>query len=92
MVINVQIVSLRGCLFKYYIPSLTLLDDCFVTGDGIGGTEKKMGATSSKAECITKVKSSEPTANGATYGRGTCWAEFGMTGPNSNADFQTCKF
>ena len=32
------------------------------------------------------------SANGATYGRGTCWAEFGMTGPNSNADFQTCKF
>ena len=65
---------------------------CFVNGDGIGGNEKKLGEVSTKEACIAKVKSEEPTANGATYGRGKCWAEFGMTGANSNANFQTCKF
>ena len=40
------------------------------------------------------VKSKEPQANGATWGPGNkkCYAEFGMTGQNSNSDWQTCKF
>ena len=66
-----------------------------MNGDGIGGTEKKLGATATREECISMVKNREPTANGATfggYGEGNCFAEFGMTGSNSNPIYQTCLF
>jgi len=67
---------------------------CYVTGDGFGGTEKKLGTVDTPEQCTTLVKTQEPTANGATFtkGEGTCAAEFGMTGSNSNADYLSCLF
>ena len=73
-----------------------MLGTCFVTGDGIGGTEKNLGTTPNREKCIEMVKAREPTANGATFpnkeGTGACYAEFRMTGSNSIPDWQTCKF
>ena len=65
-----------------------------MTGDGIGGTEKKLGAAATREECIAMVKTHEPTANGATFSGAAllCFAEFGMTGSNSNPLYQTCLF
>jgi len=76
-------------------------DNCFVSGDGKGGTKpKKLGTTATSEECIILVKSREPTANGATFGiyiqkkvgKAPCWAQFGMTGIKSNSRWQTCQF
>ena len=61
-------------------------------GDGIGGTEKKIGATTTANECASVVKENEPSANGATWGDGGCYAEFGATGTNFNDEWQTCRF
>ena len=61
-------------------------------GDGIGGTEKKIGATTTTNECASMVKENEPSANGATWGDGGCYAEFGATGTNFNDEWQTCRF
>ena len=65
-------------------------------GDGQGGTEKKLGESANREECIEMVKINEPTANGATFpnsaGPGECYAEFGMTGSIANSDWQTCFF
>ena len=47
------------------------------------------------AECVALVQAAEPTANGATYsltGGTACYAEFGMTGPNSSTAWQVCMF
>lgn len=64
-------------------------DTCFVTGDGIGGTEKYLGQASHREECKRMVRASEPAANGATFsniiGRGSCYAEFGMNGYSSSS-------
>merc|ERR1712004_303990 len=53
--------------------------------DGSGGSENKIGMTDSFAECVALVKTTNPTANGVTWGegesrRGECYAEFGQTG------------
>merc|ERR1719463_414898 len=65
----------------------------FQIGDGTGGTEKYLGSALTKEACVTMVKEREPTANGVTYATsGTaCYAEFGMTGRNSAASWQTCE-
>ena len=45
---------------------------------------------------MTMVRTQEPTANGATFpntdGAGICYAEFGMTGVDQSASWQTCLF
>ena len=68
----------------------------FVTGDGVGGSETNIGQALTAAECVMMVQDLAPTANGATYsniGASTsCYAEYGMTGPNSNGSWQTCMF
>ena len=73
-----------------------------MTGDGTGGTEKYLADTSSSKECTKLVRSSEPSANGVTWGRNTwgnwivgkteeCWAEFEATGnDDSKSHFETC--
>ena len=65
-------------------------------GDGIGGTEKKLGVAANREECINMVKIREPNANGATFpnsaGPGNCYAEFGMSRVNANEKYQTCLF
>ena len=64
-------------------------------GDGIGGTEESVGAADGPAECALKVLNLRPEANGATFSNtgGTgCYAEFGMTGANDSAGWQSCMF
>ena len=61
-------------------------------GDGTGGTEKPVGTTTTKYECADFVRKQEPSANGATWGNGRCYAEFGATGNNGNRNWQTCLF
>lgn len=63
---------------------------------GTGGTEEGVGNANSESECVSMIRQMRPAANGATYsapGQGTnCYAEFGMTGGNGNAAWQTCMF
>ena len=63
-------------------------------GDGIGGTETRVGTAPSEAECVTMVVSEHPDANGATYqvDGEACYAEFGMRGKNGNEGWQSCSF
>ena len=64
-------------------------------GDGTGGPEVYVGSAVTSEECAALVQATWPTANGATYsanGDDACYAEFGMTGHNSNSDWQTCLF
>jgi len=52
-------------------------------GDGIGGTEVRLGYAHSPDRCIAMVRYHCPTANGATLpssGRGQCYCEWGMSG------------
>ena len=76
---------------------MTLFQDtCYVIGDGTGGTEKELGTAANREACIKMVKSREPSANGATCSKGLgpckCYAEFGMTGSDGSASWQTCRF
>ena len=71
----------------------SLLGCTFGVGDGIGGTESFVGDATTPGECVAMVQTNEPTANGATYsatGGTGCYAEFGMTGVNGSASWQTC--
>jgi hypothetical protein len=80
--------SWQTCLF---IPNFCE----YVLGDGIGGTESGVGAAATALECVALVQAAEPTANGATYsatGGTGCYAEFGMTGPNTSTGWQVCQF
>ena len=77
-----------------------ILERCvFVTGDGEGSSEKKLGTTETPELCFEKVAKQEPKANGVTYGlhgQGRdkeCYAEFKMTQINKNANkWQSCLF
>eukprot|EP01046_Picozoa_sp_COSAG06_P047350 COSAG06_NODE_6871_length_2735_cov_2.515554_2_plen_447_part_00 len=80
-------------------PPNTVADElagCFwKTGDGTGGTERRLGAVSSHEACSELVRVEEPTANGATVtngGSGSCYAEFGMSGNNDSPSWSTCAF
>merc|ERR1712093_949108 len=68
----------------------------YTVGDGTGGSEEMIGETPTREECVNLVLSRSPTANGATYSTDpnnlNCYAEFGMTGPNDSASWQTCQF
>ena len=76
------------------------LERCvFLTGDGEGSSEKKLGTTETPELCFEKVAKQEPKANGVTYGlhgQGRdkeCYAEFKMTQINKNANkWQSCLF
>ena len=39
----------------------------YVVGDGVGGTESKVGDASGAQECAQLVMDTSPDANGATY-------------------------
>ena len=75
---------------------LRISDVCtFDQGDGIGGSQKHLGETTSENECAILVRSQEPTANGASHYQESsknCFANFGMTGTDSNSDFRSCLF
>ena len=76
---------------------MIFLDTCFVPGDGTGGEEKKLANKATREECMTLVKTREPTANGATFrgwfDSGWCYAEFNMTNRRFPwVEWQTCKF
>ena len=60
-------------------------------GDGIGGTDKKIGTTTTENECAVLVRENEPSANGATWGS-SCYAEFGATGTDGSDYWRTCLF
>ena len=78
--------------------SCTLVPDfcVYTVGDGTGGSEEMIGETPTREECVNLVLSMRPFANGATYSTDpnnlNCYAEFGMTGPNDSASWQTCQF
>ena len=69
-------------------------------GDGIGGTDKRVGSVKTYLECIQLVKEKEPTANGATiavenlggYKEKACWAEYNMTGSNTDGRYKSIFF
>ena len=71
-------------------PSLCV----FANGNGVGGSETRLGSTASAVECASRVKVLRPFAVGATWGRrsGACFAEFGMTKRNKNVRYRSCLF
>ena len=69
----------------------------FVIGDGTGGTEEKIGDTDTEDECADLVRSTKPSANGATWGadwsnRRECYAEYNATGIDDDFIWKTCLF
>ena len=67
----------------------------FAAGDGTGGTETRIDSAPSAQACAILVRETQPSANGATYsntGGTDCYAEFGMTGRNDSASWQTCSW
>ena len=72
--------------------SLLLATCMFVVGGGTGGTDKPMGKTTTKEKCADLVRSNETSANGATWGGGECYAEFGAISNNDNDQWKTCLF
>merc|ERR1719336_2949598 len=70
-------------------------DAChFVTGDGIGGTETKIGEFTGD-ECVEKCRLARfAHYNGVTVkkdGSAGCWCEKGMTGVKKSSDsYKTC--
>ena len=66
-----------------------------VVGGGVGDTEEPVGSAPDRESCTHMVRASYPDANGARYssessGGDSCFAEFGMTGTNSDSSWQTC--
>ena len=72
----------------------------FAGGNLLGGTETRLADTANARACAHLVRSTQPTATGATYRGGTtaeCWAEFGEKTGQSNDDavtptFLSCEF
>jgi hypothetical protein len=75
----------------------------FMDGDGTGGADKLLGKVTTDRECLVRVQSDEPHANGATmakatdsWGRHECFAEFDMTGTATDTErstkLRTCAF
>jgi len=63
----------------------------FLPGDGVGGTERHIGSTTTREKCVELVVAKYPSANGVTWGGGKrCYAEFGATGRSDNPPYQTC--
>jgi len=89
-------VAVKQCLEDFKKKSCTVpVAPChFTTGDGTGGPETRVTTTSSAAACATYVRQHRPLANGATWGANSheCYAEFQMTGQNSNTAYRTCSF
>jgi len=86
--------TVKQCLEDFKKKSCAAAPCHFTTGDGTGGPETRVTTTSSAAACATYVKQHRPLANGATWGANSnaCYAEFGMTGQNSNTAYRTCSF
>ena len=78
--------------------------DCqWTLGDGVGegGSEEYIGDTETRKDCVNLVIQTATGANGATYsqtvgpcaderGCKRCYAEYGLSASNGNADWQTC--
>ena len=68
----------------------------FHTGDGIGGTEVKVGIQRGSAcvDACLKRKRIDGSVNGVTVftdtSKGGCWCEKRMHGRNSNAKYKSC--
>ena len=75
------------------------------SGDGIGGSERRVGKNGvalklTKEECVQYVKDNYPDANGATFlkncdlpdGKCGCYAEMDMNGWNSNDEYESCSW
>ena len=79
------------------------MNDVCKIGDGVGGSEKKLPDLYTLQQCIDAVRLQYPDANGATMNLPCdgsengfddvceCYAEFGMTGWNSDQSWQSCK-
>ena len=86
-------------LIFWHLPTGSLCT--FIPGDGVGGVETELAKAGSKEECEANVLESFPDANGATWrhrgdddgssNRNRCFAEFNMTGTDSNPMYITCK-
>jgi hypothetical protein len=93
---------------RFYLQEVEPIDDddddddldpatvcTFAAGDGTGGTETRIDSAPSAQACAILVRETQPSANGATYsntGGTDCYAEFGMTGRNDSASWQTCSW
>ena len=64
----------------------------FVNGGGVGGKEKRLATTTTEDQCADLVRRQQPNANGATWGDGECFAEFGATGNDGDKNWRTCVF
>ena len=84
----------KYCFLNHPVDYVVTEYTCeYHTGDGIGGTEMRIGPALSPQECTficIKHKKNHPSINGATYGRGLCYCELNMNGRNSNADWKSC--
>merc|ERR1711907_545294 len=84
--------SWKTCLFGGWgaFPGCT-----YKTGDGVGGSEQRIGDFDSADLCARAVHEQYPDANGATYsntGGTACYAEYGMNNFNSNSHWKSCFF
>eukprot|EP01043_Picozoa_sp_COSAG02_P012962 COSAG02_NODE_511_length_20858_cov_21.570837_4_plen_4757_part_00 len=67
----------------------------FVVGNGVSEYDQLVGVADSTDACFQMVMSMRPEANGATMprdGTGSCFAEFGMTSSDAEAQWTTCQF
>ena len=74
---------------------ILVLQCSFVSGDGTGGTETKIGSQKGSAcikACI-ELKKTDSSINGVTViadNRPGCWCEKSMTGVSPSGTYKTC--
>ena len=64
----------------------------FKIGDGIGGSEKKIGPQKGAAcvKACVALKRKNPTINGVTYGKRGCYCEYKQKRRNGNKSWKNC--
>ena len=69
----------------------------FATGDGVGGTEERIGYQPTPQACIyvcVHKKKTDPAINGATItpcGSGICYCEKDMANSDGNPAWKSCQ-
>ena len=88
---------------SYLLFILILSKGTCKNGDGIGGPETLLGKTNTMEDCIKKVQTAHPNANGVTMVHpcseaaddpycSNCFAEFDMDDWNDSIRHRACKF